>query len=242
MLRYSPVAGERAAAVGANREAAAQYARALRFVDPEDLASRTDLLRRYSDACYLTDRCQEAIDAARELVACYRQAGDRFKEGETLCLESLLEMCPGSAVDAEPDGLRAVELLEEFPPGPELALAYANLAAIRMNLEDEAGARLWAERALAIARPLRRRDARGPRPELARDDGDAGVRAVAACGGRREPGAGPAGRPRCPPDPAGLLEHDLGGLAAPRLRAGRGAACRPAWSAAGSRTSTCGGS
>jgi DNA-binding CsgD family transcriptional regulator/tetratricopeptide (TPR) repeat protein len=154
VLRYSPRAGERAAAVGAHREAAAQYARALRFVDPSDLGARTDLLRRYSDACYLTDRCQDAIDAARELTACYRQAGDRFKEGETLALESQLAMCPASAVDAEPGGLRAVQLLEEFPPGPELALAYANLAAIRMNVEDEAGTRRWAERALAVARPL----------------------------------------------------------------------------------------
>jgi DNA-binding CsgD family transcriptional regulator/tetratricopeptide (TPR) repeat protein len=154
VLRYSPAAGERAAAVGAHREAAAQYARALRFVDPLDLDARTGLLRRYSDACYLTDRCQDAIAAARELTACYRQAGDRFKQGETLCLSSLLEMCPGSAIDAEPGGLRAVELLEEFPPGPQLALAYANLAAIRMNVEDEDGTRLWAERALALARPL----------------------------------------------------------------------------------------
>jgi DNA-binding CsgD family transcriptional regulator/tetratricopeptide (TPR) repeat protein len=154
VLRYSPGAGDRAAELGAHREAAAQYARALRFVDPADLPLRADLLRRYSDACYLTDRCQAAIDAARELVECYRDAGDRFKEGETLCLESLLEMCPGSAVDAEPDALRAVALLEEFPPGPELALAYANLAAIRMNLEDEEATRLWAGRALELARSL----------------------------------------------------------------------------------------
>jgi DNA-binding CsgD family transcriptional regulator/tetratricopeptide (TPR) repeat protein len=154
VLRYSPGAGERAAAVGAHREAAGQYARALRFVDPADLASRTDLLRRYSDSCFLTDRCQDAIAAARELTVCFHEAGDRFKEGETRCLESLLEMCPGSAATAEPGGLRAIELLEEFPPGPELALAYANLAAIRMNVEDLDGTRFWAERAVALARPL----------------------------------------------------------------------------------------
>ena len=139
VLRYAPEAGARAAALHAHREAAAQYGRALRFADGLDLGTRADLLRSYSDSCYLTDRCGDAIDAARELLACHRAAGDRFQEGETLCLVSQLTMCPGSIREAEPDGREAIELLEAFPPGPQLAMAYANLAAICMNGEDVPG-------------------------------------------------------------------------------------------------------
>ena len=145
-----PIAGARAAALRAHREAAAQYGRALRFADALDLRARAELLRCYSDSCYLTDRCGEAIDAARELLECHRAAGDRFQEGETLSLVSQLAMCPGSIRDAEPDGRRAIELLEEFPPGPELAMAYANLAAICMNDEDAAGTAHWAARAIEL--------------------------------------------------------------------------------------------
>jgi DNA-binding CsgD family transcriptional regulator/tetratricopeptide (TPR) repeat protein len=151
VLRFAPVAGARAAAVGAHREAAGQYGRALRFAETLDLQTHADLLRRYSDSCYLTDRCYDAIAAAEQLLECYRAAGDRFKEGETLCLVSQLAMCPGSVVDAEPAGREAVALLEEFPPGSELAMAYANLAAIHMNAEDLPGTARWGMKAAELA-------------------------------------------------------------------------------------------
>ena len=154
VLRYAPVAGARAAALGAHREAAAQYGRALRFADTLDLRTRADLLRRYSDSCFLTDRCYDAIEAAELLLGCYRAAGDRFKEGETLCLLSQLQICPGSVADAEPPARQAIELLEAFPPGAELAMAYASLAAIRMNAEDVAETREWGARAVALAERL----------------------------------------------------------------------------------------
>ena len=43
MLEFAPAAAEQAAALGAHREAAAQYARALRFADGLDDAKRADL-------------------------------------------------------------------------------------------------------------------------------------------------------------------------------------------------------
>jgi DNA-binding CsgD family transcriptional regulator/tetratricopeptide (TPR) repeat protein len=151
LLRYAPAAGRRAAAVGAHREAAAQYARALRFADSLDLEVRAGLLQLYSDSCYLTDRCYEAIEAAEQLLDCYRDAGDRFEEGKTLLLLSQLQMCPDSVLGAEPAAQRAVGLLERFPVGPELAMAYAHRAALRMNVEDAEEGRVWAERAITLA-------------------------------------------------------------------------------------------
>jgi DNA-binding CsgD family transcriptional regulator len=154
VLRYAPEAGARAASVGAHREAAAQYGRALRFAEALELQPRADLLRLYSSSCYLTDRCYDAIAATTQLLECYRAVGDRFKEGETLCLLSQLQMCPGSVTDAEPAARQSIALLEEFPPGSELAMAYANLAAICMNGEDVAGTREWGARAVELAEQL----------------------------------------------------------------------------------------
>lgn len=154
VLRYAPAAAERASALRAHREAAAQYKRALRFADRLAPDARAELLERAADACYLTDRCGDAIAAVEEALECYRGLGDRYKEGEALCLLSRLQMCPASVAEAAPAGERAVELLEQFPPGPALAMAYANLAAISMNAEDAERTRHWAAPAIRLAESL----------------------------------------------------------------------------------------
>ena len=160
VLEYAPLAAARAAAAGAHREAAAQYGRALRFAEGASLAARAELLASYSDSCYLTDRCDDAIAAAKDLLECYREAGDRRRQGETLCLLSQLQMCPGGVVEAEPAGSEAVVLLEEFTPSASLAMAYANLAALAMNAEDSAGTLHWGTRAVGLAERIGAGDAR----------------------------------------------------------------------------------
>ena len=88
-------------------------------------------------ACYMTDRCGEAIEAVMRVLDVYRAVGDRYKEGEALSLLSPTADVPGErARRASSCRGRAVEILEEFPPGASLALAYSNLAAISMNAED----------------------------------------------------------------------------------------------------------
>jgi predicted ATPase len=56
VLRFAPAAAARAASLGAHLEAAAQYARALRFADEQPLEARAELLKRRSFECYLTDQ------------------------------------------------------------------------------------------------------------------------------------------------------------------------------------------
>ena len=68
VLMYAPEAAERATAVGAHREAAAHLARALRYEQLLHVEERADLLKRYADASYLTDRCYDAIDAAERML------------------------------------------------------------------------------------------------------------------------------------------------------------------------------
>ncbi len=154
VLRYAPDAAARAAAVGAHREAAAQYGRALRFADRSDVETHAALLSEYSTSCYLTDRCDDAIGAAKELLECYREAGDRRKQGETLRLLSQLQMCPASVADAVAAASEAIALLEEFPPDSELALAYSNRASVAMNSEDAAATNDWGTSALELAERL----------------------------------------------------------------------------------------
>jgi DNA-binding CsgD family transcriptional regulator/tetratricopeptide (TPR) repeat protein len=151
VLRFAPAAAARASSLGAHREAAAQYARALRFADGLEPELLAELLGLRSHECYLTDQADEAIEALRRAVNCYHQLSDRRREGDTLRALSHILWCPGRGAEARRAGLEAVALLEQLPPGRELAEAYMNLSFLyREALEMEA-ARDWGDRALDLA-------------------------------------------------------------------------------------------
>jgi ATP/maltotriose-dependent transcriptional regulator MalT len=158
VLRFAPAAGERAAALRAHREAASQFARALRHADGLPHAQRAALLERRSYECYLTDAIGEAIDARREAMEAHRAAGDRVREGDAHRWLSRLAWFTGDNTTAEEEARLAVELLEPAGPGPELAMAYSNMAQLRMLTGDHAGAIAWGEEAIALAERLDERE------------------------------------------------------------------------------------
>jgi DNA-binding CsgD family transcriptional regulator len=154
VLRWAPRAAEIAAAAGAHREAAAQYARALRFSDGLPLQARADLLQRRADECFTTARLDEALAAQRAALECHRALADRRGEGDSLRSLSRLLFFVGRTEEAEPLALAAVELLEGLAPGHELAMAYGNVSQRRMVVEDVEAATEWGLRALELARRL----------------------------------------------------------------------------------------
>jgi class 3 adenylate cyclase/DNA-binding CsgD family transcriptional regulator len=154
VLRFAPAAGARAASLGAHREAAAQYGRALRFAGGLGPQQRAGLLERYSHECYLTDQPDEAIAALEDTIDCYRSAGDTRKEGDSLRKLSNILWCPGRIAEAEQRLQEAVDVLETLPPSPELARAYATVAQLRKDADDTAEALAWGERALELSRQL----------------------------------------------------------------------------------------
>jgi ATP/maltotriose-dependent transcriptional regulator MalT len=168
VLRFAPAAAARAASLGAHREAAAQYARALRFGDRLPAAEHAELLERRSRECYLTDQYDEGIAALEQALECRQALGDKLKEGDALRLLSGFLWCPGRTKEAERSARDAVALLEDLPPGHELAWAYANLAfgcATALHAEE---AIAWAGRALELAERL--------------DDAEIAVQALATIG------------------------------------------------------------
>lgn len=154
VLRFAPAAGARAASLGASREAAAQYARALRFADRLDLPTRADLLDRRAYACYVIGDFHEAVTAQEQAVSCYRHIGDLRGEGDSLRSLSRLLRYLGRMGDAMRIGGDAVTVLEQLPPGHELAMAYCNLSHIHMHLEDREETIAWGTRALELADEL----------------------------------------------------------------------------------------
>lgn len=156
VLRYAPAAGERAAALGSHGAAAEQFARAARYAGALSAAERAALLERAAYECYLTDRIPEAIAARRAALAEHRAAGDRRREGDARRWLSRLSWFAGDNAAAEEEARRAIALLEPLrPAGPELAMAYSNMAQLRMLASDEPEAVAWGLRAIALAEELR---------------------------------------------------------------------------------------
>ncbi len=151
VLRFAPVAAARAASVGAHREAAAQYAQALRFGDRLPAAERAELLERRSRALYLTDQNAEALAAGVAALDLRRELGDRLREGDALRWLSEILWCPGRVAECERAAREAVAVLEQLPPGPELALAYGNLAGVCNRAHALEEAATYGRRALELA-------------------------------------------------------------------------------------------
>ena len=151
VLRFAPAAAERAAQLGAHREAAAQYARALRFADLLPPKAQAEFYERLSYQCYLTGEFADAIAASTQALERYRSLSDAFKEGESLRALSRLLWSIGRTPEASDTCRRAVTLLESLPPGHELARAYAQLAAISTSTDDSEGVVIWGMRAARLA-------------------------------------------------------------------------------------------
>jgi DNA-binding CsgD family transcriptional regulator len=152
VLVHAPVAGARAAAVGAHREAADQYARALRFAGGVLPAERAGLLEAYADQASIVDRLDEAIHAQREALDVHRAAGDRARQGERLAMLASWLVRAGRNAEAEDASRRAIEVLQVLPRGRALARAYRIQANLRMLNRDRAEAVRWGRRAIALAR------------------------------------------------------------------------------------------
>lgn len=158
VLRFAPAAAERAASLGAHREAAALYAQALQVADGLPLEALGELFERRSYECHLTQQLDEAIAAQKRALACHRERGDLRRAGDALRRLSRVLWFAGRIAEAEEAGHEALTVLEGLPPGRELALAYANLAQLRMNAENAEATLFWGTAALEVARRLDQTD------------------------------------------------------------------------------------
>ena len=91
---------------------------------------------------------------AEGAIECYRRLGDRRSEGDALRGLSATLWCPGRVEEATEAGQEAVALLEQLPPGPELAMAYSTMLRLCTLAEDDEGALVWGTRAVELAQQL----------------------------------------------------------------------------------------
>ncbi len=154
VLTYATAAAQQAATLRAHRQAAAQYARALRFADHLPPDDRADLLERRSYECYLTGLADEAVAASEAALALRRETGNRLKEGDGLRWLSRLSSYAGRGAEAQRLAREALAVLADLPAGPELAWAYSNQSQLSMLAWDTDEAIARGEHAIALAERL----------------------------------------------------------------------------------------
>lgn len=154
VLRYAPAAAERAASVYAHREAAAQYARALRFAGGLSAAERADLLAAQARECYPADLYDDGIAALEREVELRRGVGDRAGEGDALRRLAHFLWCPGRTDECRVRGEAAVAVLETLPPSLELGSAYVNRSFACAAGSQIPEAVAWGLRAVDVATAL----------------------------------------------------------------------------------------
>jgi ATP/maltotriose-dependent transcriptional regulator MalT len=154
VLRFAPAAAERAASVGAHREAAAQYARALRFAAGLPPDKRAELLDARARECNAIGQFTDAIDASQQAIELHREIGDVRGEGDSMRAISWSLWVVARTDEAEDAARNSVTVLERLLPGRELAAAYGAMAALRRAAGDLEGTRAWGARAVELAQQL----------------------------------------------------------------------------------------
>ncbi len=157
VLRHAVAAADRAARLGAHREAAEQYLAALEHGDPDD-ERRMRLLQARSYECYLTDQVDVALAARLQVLELAEASGDPATIGDTARWLSRLCWYLGRNAESERYAQRAVETLTPLGDSSALAMAISNVAQLRMLAGDNPAAIASGRQALAVARAVGDKD------------------------------------------------------------------------------------
>jgi DNA-binding CsgD family transcriptional regulator len=152
--RYAPAAGRHADSVGAHREAAAQYARALRFGDELPLETRARLLAAQAHACYPADLYDEGIAALEREADLWRELRRPQEEADALCRLAEFLWCPGRVAEASQARQRALALLEPFGSSRTLCRVYGNFVWAHGAASEPAAAEDWGHRTMVVAEEI----------------------------------------------------------------------------------------
>ena len=151
VVRFAEAAAKRAAAVGAHRQAADQYGRALRFAGDLMAERRAALYELRAEELYSADEQIGSISDLYEAIALYREAGDAGLEAEATRRLVPRLTCRGLMAEARSAAETAVELLAATPGRRENAGALAALAHLHIYEDDLDAAREVGRRAVVIA-------------------------------------------------------------------------------------------
>ncbi|QBI19917.1 helix-turn-helix transcriptional regulator [Egibacter rhizosphaerae] len=151
VLAHAPVAGERASRLGAHREAAAHYERAVAHAEGIEPRVRAELFEHHADECTAIDEEAAALRSYDGAVTAWREVGDHERAATVLARRAYALWGVGRNGEARTSVEEAITLLESRPPGLALATAYTYSAHLHMLAREIPRAIELGQRAVGIA-------------------------------------------------------------------------------------------
>jgi DNA-binding CsgD family transcriptional regulator len=151
-VRYGLAAAQRAAALGAHRQAADLYALVLRHAHSAPADQKVIWLEQHALAGYLSGLGDSAVSSRREAIAMRQALGDKLGESEDLRWLSHELITLGRVGEAAEAGLASLRLVEEGGPSAQLAWSLLNMAEI--GVFGDPGAADYAARAITLGTQL----------------------------------------------------------------------------------------
>lgn len=154
VVKYAPLAATDAASVGAHIQAAKLFLTAIQFSEGNDMKQIVGFYEAYAYECYLTNKINEAILYQEKVLNFCRKKNAIEKTGDSLRFLSRLWWFEGNYHNAMNLGKQAIEILENQPLSKAKAMAYSNMANLKMTLNLSEECIFWGEKAIAIAKEL----------------------------------------------------------------------------------------
>jgi len=154
IVKYAPLAAKQASILHSHREAALHYQTAIENSKDLPIEEKLKLFEGRYNECFLTAQHKEAIKACESIQAILQDLNEPFQLGEnyrklSVSFESLTE-----SSKYEEYIEKAIKILKNLPPSPQLAMTYSTRSSIYMGNEKPYLAKEYGEKALKLARTL----------------------------------------------------------------------------------------
>lgn len=153
-LRLAPQSAQQAATLGAHREALSLYTTLLGYADRMSPEAQAEILECLSIENYLIDRAEEAIAFRQRAIHIWQSLGRGDRVGDGHRWMSRFHWIAGNGRAAEEHITIGIDILQAYPPGPELAMAYSAKSQLHMLAWEEELAIEWGNRAIELAKAL----------------------------------------------------------------------------------------
>jgi DNA-binding CsgD family transcriptional regulator/tetratricopeptide (TPR) repeat protein len=151
VVKYAPLAAQQAASVGSHIEASRLFLTAIEYSEGTDDCELVKFYEKYAYECYLTNQIREAITYQGKALKIWKGKNQIEQIGNSERFLSRLWWFEGNHQQSESFGQKAVEVLDNQPSSKAKAMAYSNMAHLKMLSDATDDCIYWAKKAIEIA-------------------------------------------------------------------------------------------
>jgi DNA-binding CsgD family transcriptional regulator len=151
VVKYAPLAAQQAASVGSHIEASRLFLTAIEYSDGADDCDLVKFYEDYAYECYITNQIKEAITYQGKALKIWKDKNQVEKIGNSERFLSRLWWFEGNNQQSESYARRAIEVLKQQPASKAKAMAYSNMAQLKMLSDAFDDCIYWSKKAIEIA-------------------------------------------------------------------------------------------